>query len=129
MPAFLVGASAVFLREDLGFDEAGLGLVIAVFMGTSAVFAVVGGRISERIGAGNALVLVCLGSGSAMLGVALLARDLRHIMLLLALGGFWNSIAQPAGSLALARGVVVRPALVFGIKQSAIPLALSVRLE
>ena len=123
MPAFFVGASGVFLREDLGFDQAGLGLAVALFMGTSAVFAVVGGRISERIGGGNALMLVAAGSGAVMLGTALLAQRLTHLLFLLALGGFWNSMAQPAGNLALARGIAVRPALMFGVRQAAIPVA------
>ncbi len=123
MPAFFAGASGVFLREDLGFDEAGLGLAIAVFMATSAVFGVVGGRLCERIGAGNALKLVGIGSGAVMLAVAALASSLLHLVALLAVGGAFNSIAQPGGNLALARGVVVRPALMFGVRQAAIPLA------
>ena len=123
MPVFFVGASGVFLREDLRFDETGLGMAVAVFMASSAVFAVAGGRLPERIGAGNALMVVGIGSGMAMLGVAVLADTLTHLVLLLALGGACNSVALPAGNLALARGVVGRPALVFGVRQAAIPVA------
>ena len=123
MPVFLIGASGPFVREDLGFDQAGLGVAVALFMGSSAVFAVVGGRVSERIGGGNALTLVAAGAGTVMLGTALLAQRLTHLLVLLALGGFLNSMAQPAGNLALARGVSARPALMFGIRQAAIPVA------
>ena len=121
MPAFFVGASGQFLREDLGFDEAGLGLAVAVFMAAGAVSSVAGGRLSERIGAGNAMVLVGIGSAAVMLGVAGLARNLTHLLALLAVGGVCTSVAIPAGSLALARAVNVRPALMFGVRQSAIP--------
>lgn len=123
MPMFFVGASGGFLRDELGFDAAGLGIALATFMASSAVFAVVGGRLPEQIGAGNALLLVNFGNGAVMLAVAVLARSLTHLVLLLAIGGFWNSMALPASNLALARGVVVRPALMFGVRQSAIPMA------
>ncbi|MEX2598577.1 MAG: MFS transporter [Dehalococcoidia bacterium] len=123
MPVFFVGASGVFLREDLSFDKAGLGMAVAVFMASSAVFAVAGGRLSERIGAGNVLMVVGIGSGMVMLGVAVLADSLTHLVLLLALGGVSNSVVWPAGNLALARGVAVRPALMFGVRQAAIPVA------
>ena len=123
MPAFLVGASGVFLREDLGFNEAGLGMSIAAFMAASAVCSTVGGRLSERMGAGHALVLGGIGSAGVMLGIAAFADNLTHLILLLTLGGVCNSLVGPAANLALARGVVVRPALMFGVKQSAIPMS------
>lgn len=123
MPMFLVGASGAFLREGLGFGAAGLGVAVAVFMACSAVFAVIGGRLPERIGAGNALVLVNTGNGMVMFVVALIASSLTHLVLLLAISGSWNSMALPASNLALARGAVDRPAFMFGVRQSAIPMA------
>ena len=123
MPVFLLGASGVLVREDLGFDEAGLGMSVAVFMGANAVSSTVGGRLAERFGAGQAMVLASISSAAVMLGLAVLAHSLTHVMLLLAVAGVGNGVAQPAANMAIARGVVVRPALVFGVKQSAIPLA------
>lgn len=123
MPMFLVGASGAFLREDLGLEAADLGVAIAVFMAASAAFAVVGGRLPERIGAGNALKLVSIGSGAIMLSLAVLASGLPDLVLLLTVGGLFNSMALPASNLALARGVVVRPALIFGVRQSGAPVA------
>lgn len=123
MPVFLVGASGAFLRDDFGFDTAELGFAVAAFMATSAICAVVGGRIPERIGAGNALIVVGIGSATVMLCLAVLANSLIHLVFFLALGGAVNSMALPASNLALARGVILRPALTFGIRQSAIPTA------
>jgi predicted MFS family arabinose efflux permease len=123
MPVFLVGASGVFLREDLLFDEAGLGLAIAVFFGVSMATSVWGGRIAERVGAGRALVVVSVGVAGIMVGIGSVTERLFHLALLLALGGALHGLAAPATNLALARGVASRPALMFGIKQSAVPVA------
>lgn len=122
MPMFLVAASSAFLRQDLGFDTAGLGLAVATFMGSSAACAFMGGRIAERIGAGRALPLVGVASGTVMLGLAVIASNLPQVVLLLALGGVANATAQPASNLAIARGTV-QQGLAFGVRQSALPLA------
>jgi predicted MFS family arabinose efflux permease len=122
IPSFLVGSLAVFLREDLVFDQAQLGLAIAIFFLASAVAAIPGGQVTERIGARLAMLIASAASGAAMLGIAVLARSWLSLVLWLALAGIANGVAQPAGNLALARGVVrARQGLAFGVKQSAIP--------
>jgi MFS family permease len=123
LPVFLVGASGVFIRRELGFAEVGLGLCVAIFMGVSASSAIYSGRIAERIGAGRSLSMVGIGSGLTMLAIALLVHDLSHLAVLSAIGGLCNSMAQPAGNLAMARGVKRRAGLMFGIRQSAVPVA------
>jgi cyanate permease len=123
MPLFLVGASSVFLQPDLGVDAARLGLAVATFMAFTAAFSIPGGRFTERIGAGNALALVGAGNAAVMLGIATLTRSLNHLVVLLAIGGLFNSMSNPASNLALARGSFTRPGLMFGVKQSAIPAA------
>lgn len=123
MPAFLTGASGVFLRAELGFDEAGLGLAVAAFMTATALSSALLGRLAERLGAGNVLVVSSLSSAAVLLGISVLARNLFHLAALLAIGGLCNAATQPAANLALARGAAGRPALMFGVKQSAIPVA------
>jgi MFS family permease len=123
MPTFLVGASGVFIRADLGFDEAGLGLAVGAFMAASAALGIPGGRLTERIGAGRALTLVGFGSAAVMLGIATLADRLAHLVVLLAIAGACNSLSNPAANLAIARGSFIRPGLMFGVKQSAMPAA------
>jgi len=123
MPVFLVGSQGGFLRESLQIDPAQLGAALAMFMVASAVCSPVGGRIPELIGSGRSLVLVCLGSGAVMMSLALFVSTHTHLMVALALGGCWNSMSLPASNLALARGVAGRPAFVFGVRQSAVPLA------
>jgi predicted MFS family arabinose efflux permease len=122
MPVFLFSASGVFVRADIGFNEAGLGAAVAAFMGATAISSVGGGRLAERLGAGNALKLGIAGSALSMGGLALVTHRYSTVVLALALGGASNGVTQPAANMALARRVVSRPALMFGVKQSAVPI-------
>ncbi len=54
LPAFLVAALAVFVRAELGFSEAALGLTIACTFGASALMSVPAGHLTQRIGARRA---------------------------------------------------------------------------
>lgn len=122
MPTFLLGASSVYVRRDLGFDQAGLGLAVSAFMLSFAATSILGGRVAERLGAGRALAGAAFGSALVMLAIALLVQDYRGLVALLIVGGVVNGVAEPATNLALARGVRTRQGLMFGIKQSATPL-------
>lgn len=122
VPSFLVGSLAVFLREDLDFDQAQLGLAIAAFFLASALAAIPGAQVTERVGARAAILSATSVSGLAMLGIAFLATSWSSLVLFLAIAGMANGVAQPAGNLALARGVRGgRQGFAFGVKQSAIP--------
>lgn len=124
LPSFLVGASAVFVREDLGFDERALGLAIAGYYGTSALLSVFGGRSSDVIGPYRAVLLSTAGSTVALLAIGLFAATWWHLAVFLLIGGAAHSLSQPAANLALARSVPRnRQGLAFGFKQAAIPLA------
>lgn len=123
MPAFLIGATAVQIREDLHFDERALGLVVGLFFASTSLTSMPGGRLAERIGPWRGLILsTFLGAGS-LLGIGLLARSLWTLILFAALGGVATGITLPAASLALVRGAPFRPGLMFGLKQSAPPAA------
>ncbi len=121
MPAFLAAASSVLLRADLDFDHAGLGLAISVFFAASACISVIGGRWAERLGGGRTLVLATVGTAFVLLAVATTVQTFKHFIVLLALAGTLNGVAQPAANLALARGVLDHQGFMFGVKQSAIP--------
>jgi predicted MFS family arabinose efflux permease len=124
LPAFLVGSLSVLLREDLGLTETQLGTAVSVFFASSALTSVLGGRVSERIGARRAMIAAAAGSGAALLGVATIARDWLSLSALLAVAGVANALSQPATNLALAEGIApARQGLAFGIKQAANPAA------
>lgn len=124
IPVFLVGSLAVFVRDDLDFGQTQLGVAVAVFFLSSAASAIPGGRVTERLGARMALLAAAGVTGVAMIGIGVLAMSWTGLMAWLVLAGIANGVAQPAGNLALARGVAGgRRGLAFGIKQSSIPAA------
>jgi MFS family permease len=124
MPVMLLGALAVLIREDLGFDRPALGLAIGVYFGTSSAAAVPAGRFVERVGAERGITTSATITLTCLVGAALLARSWGTLALFLFLGGLGNSLAHPSSNLALSRGVpLVSQGLAFGVKQSSIPLA------
>jgi MFS family permease len=123
-PAFLMGAMAVQVRDDLGFSETGTGLGVAAFFAAAALSSLALGRVTERRGARWGLRSSGGVSAGASLAVAGLARSLPVLCVLLAVAGAANALCQPAANLLIARHLPVhRQGLAFAIKQAAIPLA------
>ena len=124
LPVFLTGGLAVQISAELGFDPAGLGLVVAAFFGVSALASLPCGWLVERFGAGPTSRVAVLGAGLVMLAVATMADSFGALLLIL-LGGAWcNVLGQLASNLTLADSVPAsRLGLSFGIKQAAIPVA------
>lgn len=123
LPAFLLGGLARLVEEDLRLGSAGLGVVTAAFFGTSAVFSVLGGRLSERFGAVRSIRLGALLSALSLVALGTLSHDWVAVLLALCLAGAGNGIASPATNLAFADGLPSRLGLAFGAKQAAVPLA------
>ncbi len=100
---------------------------VTVFFGAGAFGAGRGGRFAERIGALTAMRGSALVTGACLLGIAAFAGSLAPFLVLLAVAGVANSVAQPAINLFMAEQVPLeRQGLAFGIKQSAIPAAILV---
>ena len=124
LPVFLTGALAVQVRDDLGFDESGLGLTVAAFFGAASALSTLGGRVAERLGPAAATRCSALVSALGLALVAAVARSLPVLLACLVVGGAGNALAQPATNLLLAQRVPPpRLGTAFGIKQSAIPIA------
>jgi len=124
IPVFLLGALAVFIRDDLEFSELRLGLLASAYYAASAVASIPGGRLAERVGGRRAAGIGAAISGSAMFGVAVAARSWGSLLACMVMAGIGNGIALPASNLLLARGVPHRQqGVAFGIKQSAGPIA------
>lgn len=122
-PVFLLGATAVLIRPELGFGQAGLGVAVTAFFIASSLIAVLAGRIVEVVGATRSLRLICFGSGGAMMSIGVFADDLLHFVILILVAGTVNGFSQPAANLTLARRVRLRQGLMFGIKQSSVPFS------
>ncbi len=124
LPVFLTGAMAIQISQDLAFGAASLGVAIGVFRGSSAVAAVLLGRLADGLGAVRSLRLA-LGFGSAAaLGISATAVGWKSLIAWLALAGLAAALGQPAANRLLANAVTTqRLGTAFGIKQSAPPAA------
>jgi MFS family permease len=124
LPVFLTGGLAVQITDELGFDPAGLGLVVALYFGVSALTSLPCGWLVERFGAGPTSRAAVLGAGAVMLAVGTLVDSFTALLLFLLAGAWCNVLGQLASNLTLASSVPAsRLGLSFGIKQAAIPIA------
>ena len=124
LPVFLTGALAVQLGNELGFDPIGLGLVVALYFGVSALCSLPVGRLVERWGGAVTSRIAVLGVAVVMLVLAVFADSYVSLVVILLCGAWCNVMGQLASNLTLARSVPAhRLGLSFGVKQAAIPLA------
>jgi MFS family permease len=124
LPVFLTGALTVQISAELGFDPAGLGLVVALYFGISALASLPCGWLVERYGAGVTSRLAVLGVAVALGSIAAFARSSTTLVVLLLSCAWCNVLGQLSSNLTLARHVpATRLGLSFGIKQAAIPIA------
>jgi MFS family permease len=123
LPAFLIGAVAPQAGPDLGFEEQGLGVLVAVPFGVAALTSALLGRLAERLGAARTLRLTGGAAAAGMLAISR-APTFGALAAGLAFAGCVNALAQPAANLYVARNVDPRrQGVAFGLKQSAIPAA------
>jgi MFS family permease len=124
LPVFLTGALAVQISAELGFDPAGLGLVVALYFGISALASLPCGWLVERFGSGPTSRAAVTGVALVMTAVAAFAYSYASLVAVLLCSAWCNVLGQLSSNLTLARYVpATRLGLSFGIKQSAIPLA------
>ncbi|WP_240051544.1 MFS transporter [Pseudonocardia sp. EV170527-09] len=124
LPVFLTGALAVQLSRDLAFDPSGLGLVVALYFGVSALCSLPVGMVVERAGSRVTSRVAVVGAAVLMAALALGARSYVALVVLLLCGAWCNVMGQLSSNLTLARSVPAhRMGLSFGVKQAAIPAA------
>jgi MFS family permease len=122
LPVFLLGALAVFIRQELHFGESRLGAAASLYYLSSAVMAIPGGWLAERLGARRAMAVAATGTTVAMVGAAALATSWWRLVACMVLAGIANGTALPATNLALVRGIPsARQGVAFGLKQSSAP--------
>lgn len=124
LPVFLLAAQAVLIRSELGFNEARLGVVVAAFFATGALLSAPSGRLSERLGPRAGMLIASTATGVLLLVLAGASRRWLDLLVLLALAGAVNTLAQTSADLCVARGVPTHlQGLAYGVKTSCIPLA------
>lgn len=124
LPVFVTGGLAVQISAELGFDPAGLGLIVALYFAVSAFASLPGGWVVERFGSGPTSRAAVLGAATVMAAVAAFAHSYAALVVILLCSAWCNVLGQLSSNLTLARYVPAsRLGLSFGIKQAAIPLA------
>lgn len=125
LPAFLLGAQFVLVAQELALDESDLGVGVGVFFAAAALASTPAGSVADRLGP-RASTLIAGGlSVTAALVVALLASSLAGLLVGLAIAGVANAALQMTANASLARSVPRgRQGVAFGVKQSAVPLAI-----
>lgn len=124
LPVFLTGALSVQLTSELGFDPSGLGLVVALYFGVSALFSLPVGMVVERVGSRLTSRIAVVGAAVLMAAIAVWARSFTSLVVLLLCSAWCNVMGQLSSNLTLARSVPERRmGLSFGVKQAAIPTA------
>lgn len=124
LPVFLLGALSVQVGDELGFDPAALGLVVAAYFGVSALVSLPIGRLVERWGSARTSRVAVVGAAVFLLLTALLARSYASLVAILLCGAWCNVMGQLSSNLTLARAMPpARMGLSFGVKQASVPLA------
>jgi predicted MFS family arabinose efflux permease len=124
VPVFLIGGLAVQIRAELHFSPAGLGLIVAVYFGISALASVPAGRLVERYGTVQTARAAIALAATCLLAVAVVAHSFATLVALLAAAAAANALGQLASNVALAERIPAhRQGFSFGLKQSAIPVS------
>ncbi len=121
-PVFLLGAGFLQIGDDLGFGPAGLGALTALFFLTASASSAPLGRLVQRVGWRAAIRFNAVVSGVLLVAIAVAARHVVTLALLLVAGGVVYGLANPAANQVLADHVDPRRrALFFGLKHAGIP--------
>ncbi|WP_298336708.1 MFS transporter [Ferrimicrobium sp.] len=124
IPAFLVGALAVEIRQSFSVTTAELGLAVTSYYLGAALWAVPSGRVAERMGGVRVLKLTPVIGGVLLAAIALLSSSWWLLALLLFPCGMVSAATATASNLFLARrGKPGKQGATFGIKQAAVPFA------
>ncbi len=124
LPPFLLGAFAPTIKDELGFDDAALGLIFTLGYLVSALVLPFGGALADRSGPRTAIRLALGFAVVGSLTMYGLADAYVVVVVAFACSRVAEAIAQPATNTLVGQGVSVRRrGTAMGIKQAAIPLA------
>jgi len=126
LPGFLVGALSLQIKDALEVSLGAVAAGVTVFFSAGALTAGPLGRVTERVGALTSMRAASLITTACLLAIAAFAGSLPVFFALLAVAGVANGANQPAINLYMAEHVRgARQGLAFGVKQSAIPAAIT----
>ncbi len=124
LPAFLTGAVAVQIQEDLRLGASAIGVAIGTFFLGSALGSSGLGRLAERLGPMTAIRSGLVDTVLADLVVVIAVRGTVSLAMTLLVAGLANALVQPAINLLVVRIVPPgRLGFVMALKQSGMPAA------
>lgn len=124
LPVFLTGGLAVQIGQELGFDPAGLGVLVAIYFAVSALASLPAGWLTDRLSSDVTSRIAVAGAGAMMGAIGLFAHSYVALVVLLLCSAWCNVLGQLASNVTLTRSVPAHHlGLSFGIKQTAIPIA------
>jgi MFS family permease len=123
LPAFLLGALAVQVGDELDIGPAEIGVAAAMLFAVAGLLARPLGLLVQHAGAERSMMLSATFAAISLAGASA-ARSIVVLAAALMVGGAANAMAQPAANLSISRAIgSQRLGLAFGIKQSSIPAA------
>jgi MFS family permease len=124
LPPFLLGAQAILIMEDLRFGPGGLGLAVGVFFAAAAVATLGGAPWFERWDGRTGRLVAGGLVGTGGLATAFLVHTWVGLLAAMTILGLANAACQGSANKTVAAVVPMhRRGLGFGVKQSAVPLA------
>ncbi len=123
LPGFLIGAMSVQVSAELNVSEAVYGWGLGSFFGAAMVGSIMLGRLAQRIGPRNQMMLALGLSVVVQLALAATARSFGAVIAFLVVAGLANAANQTSVNLALAQAQLPRLALAVSFKQSGLPTA------
>jgi len=125
LPPFLLGAQAVWVREDLVIGLGFFGVAISVFFASAAAGSVLAGRLVDRVGPRRGQVVGGLLVATGGVLMATVVGSPLSLLATMSVLGLGNACCQTVANLSMARALTPgRRGLGFGVKQSAVPLAI-----
>lgn len=127
VPVFLLSTQAVSVREELGFGDVAFGIAVSCFFASAALTALMASLVLDAWGRRWSTVVAGLTAAVAGTGTAVLVSSYLDLVLAMVLLGSANALLQLTSNLTLAQQAPThRRGLAFGVKQSAVPLAVLV---
>lgn len=125
IPPFLLGAQAVLLMQDLRFGPARLGVAVSTFFAVAAVVTILAGRRFERWGGPSGRAVAGLLVAAGGFGIAFFVHEWAWLVAAMAVLGAGNATCQGTSNRTVAALLPAhRRGLGFGLKQSAVPVAI-----
>ncbi len=111
------------LQDEFSISKLQIGLIAGVNTAVGALFAPLGGRLSDALGGRRAMATVLILSGTTLAFIAL-ARNYNMLLLGMAFAGAGQGLGNPATNRAIASGIeVAQRGVLTGVKQSGVQLA------